>query len=225
MQSWGPGIQSFEAENVNFGYFGQHTISMKKHYGYFFIPPSGQDSGSRSCWKMQSRGPGIQSFEVINMNFGYFGQNTSCMKKHYWLFLLPPSGQASGSRCWKMQSWGPGIQSFEVVDMNFGYFGQNTSCMKKQYWLFLLPPSGQTSCSRRCWKRHSKGTGIQRFEAVNMNIGYSRQRTSSMKKHYGYFLIPPSEQGSVSGSCWKMQSCGPVVVIPPLPGKAGEPSL
>ena len=140
--------------------------------------------------------------------------------------MLPPSGQASGSRrCWKTQSWGPGIQSFEVVNMNFGYFGQHTSCMKKHYWLFLLPPSGQASCSRRCWKRQSKGTGIQRFEAVNMNIGYIGQHTSSMKKHYGYFLIPPSEQGSGSGRCWKMQSWGPVVVIPPLPGKAGEPGL
>ena len=133
------------------------------------------------------------------------------MKKHYWLVLLPPSGQASGSRrCWKMQSWGPGIQSFEVVNMNFGYFGQHTSCMEKHYWLFLLPPSGQASFSRRCLKRQSKGTGIQRFEAVNMR--YTGQHTSPMKKH-GYFLIPPSEQASGSGRFWKMQSWGPVVVI------------
>ena len=96
--------------------------------------------------------------------------------------MLPPSGQASGSRrCWKTQSWGPGIQSFEVVNMNFGYFGQHTRCMKKPYWLFLLPPSGQASCSRRCWKRHSKGTGIQRFEAVIMNIRYTGQHNSSIK--------------------------------------------
>ena len=36
MQSQGPGIQSFEAVNANFGYFGQHTSAMKKQYGYFW---------------------------------------------------------------------------------------------------------------------------------------------------------------------------------------------
>ena len=131
---------------------------------------------------MQSWGPHTQSFEAVNMNFGYFAQHTSSMRKHYGYFFKPPSEQASGSRrCWKMQSWGPGIQSFEVVNMNFGYFGQHTRCMKKPYWLFLLPPSGQASCSRRCWKRHSKGTGIQRFEAVIMNIRYTGQHNSSIK--------------------------------------------
>ena len=142
MQSWGPGIQSFEAVNMNFGYFGQHTSSMKKHYGYFLIPPSGQASGSRRCWKMQSWGQGIQSFEAVNMNFGYFGQHTCSMNKHYWYILIPPSGQASGLiRCWKMQSRGPGIQSFQAVNMNFGYFGQHTSSLIKivgTFWYHLL---------------------------------------------------------------------------------------
>ena len=55
--------------------------------------------------KLEGLGPGIQSFEAVNMYFGYFGQHTSFMKKNYWYFLIPPSGQASGSiRCWKMQS-------------------------------------------------------------------------------------------------------------------------
>ena len=37
MQSWGPGIQSFEAVNMKFGYFGQHTTSsMKKPLSVHF---------------------------------------------------------------------------------------------------------------------------------------------------------------------------------------------
>ena len=129
-----PGIQSFEAVNMNFGYFGQYTSSMKKHYGYFLIPPSGQASGSRRCWKIQSWGPGIQSFEAVIMNFGYFVDHTGPMEKHCWYILIPPSGQASGSmRCWKMKSRGPGIQSFQAVNMNFGYFVQHASPNKKHY--------------------------------------------------------------------------------------------
>ena len=54
------------------------------------------------------RGPGIQSFEAINMNFGYFGQHISSMKKYYWYILISPLGQASGSRrCWKILPWHP----------------------------------------------------------------------------------------------------------------------
>ena len=71
MQSPGPGIQSSETVNTNFGYFGQHTSSMKKHYGYLFISPSGQASGSIRCCKIQSPGPGIQSFEAVDMILGY----------------------------------------------------------------------------------------------------------------------------------------------------------
>ena len=98
MKSWGPGIQSFEAVVMNFGYFVQHTGPMKKHYWYFLIPPSGPASGSWRCWKMLSWGPGIQSFEAVIMNLGYFGQHTSPMKKHYGYVLIAPSGQASGPR-------------------------------------------------------------------------------------------------------------------------------
>ena len=151
MQSWGPGINSFEAENMNFGYFGQHTSSMKKYYWYILISSLGQASGSRRCWKILSWGPGILSFEAVNMNFGYFGQHTSSMKKHYGYFIKPPSGQASGSRrCWKMQSQGSNIQSFEAVSMNFGYFGQHITSMKKYYRYILIPLSGQASGSIRC---------------------------------------------------------------------------
>ena len=153
MWSWGPGIQSFEAVIMNFEYYVQHTEPMKKHFWYFLIPPSGQASGSRSCWKMQCWGPGIQSLEAVFMNFGYFVQNTGPKKKHFWYFFTPPSGLASGSwRGCKMQSWGPDIQSFEAVFMNFGYFVQHTGPKKKHFWYYLTPPSGQASGSRRCWK-------------------------------------------------------------------------
>ena len=86
MQSRGPGIQSFEAVNVNFGYFGHHTKAMKKHYGYFLIPPSGQASGSIRCRKMQSQGPGVHSFQAVNMNFWYVGQHTGLLKNNMGTF-------------------------------------------------------------------------------------------------------------------------------------------
>ena len=103
MQSRGPCIQSFEAFNMNFGYFVQHTSLMKKHYWYLLIQPSGPASGSKRCWKLESWGPSINSFEAFNMNFGYFVQYTSPMKRHYWYFLIQPSGSAFGSkRCCNM---------------------------------------------------------------------------------------------------------------------------
>ena len=154
---------------------------------------------------MQFWGPGILSFEAVNVNFGYFVQHIGPMKKHYWFFLIPPSGPASGSwRCWKMQSWGTSILSFEAVNMNFGYFVQHIGPMKKHYWFFLIPPSGPASGSWRCWKMLSWGPGIQSFEAVIMNLGYLGQHSSSMKKHYGYFLIAPPGQASGPRRCWKM---------------------
>ena len=144
MQSWGPGILSFEAVNVNFGYFVQHIGPMKKHYWFFLIPPSGPASGSWRCWKMLSWGPGIQSFEAVIMNLEYLGQHTSSMKKHYGYFLIAPSGQASGPRrCWKLQSWGPGIQNFEAVNMNLGYFVQHTGWMKNIIGTFWYQPQGK----------------------------------------------------------------------------------
>ena len=55
-------------------------LALWKKLWYFLIPPSGQASGSISFWKMQSPSLGIQSFETVNTNFGYFGQHTSSMK-------------------------------------------------------------------------------------------------------------------------------------------------
>ena len=103
MQSRGPGIQLF------IWILG------------ILIPPSGQASGSKSCWKMQSQGLGIQSYQAVNMIFWYFVQHTSPNKKHNWKFLISPFEPALGSlRCLKIQSWGPGIQSFEAVDEFWG---------------------------------------------------------------------------------------------------------
>ena len=45
---------------------------------------------------MQSQGSDIQSFEAVSMNFGYFGQHITFVKKYYRYILIPLSGQASG---------------------------------------------------------------------------------------------------------------------------------
>ena len=131
MQSWGPGIQSFKASNMNFGYFVQYTSLMKKHCWFFLIPPTGSASGLSRCCKMQSWGPGIHIFKALNMKFGYLVQHTSPMKTHYRYFLIALSGSAQGSRrCCKTQSWGPGIHSFKALNMKFGYFVQHRASTK-----------------------------------------------------------------------------------------------
>ena len=87
-------------------HFIQHTSPMKKRYWYFLIPPSGPASGSRRCWKMESWGPGVHSFEAFHIISGYFVQYARPLKRHYQYFLILPSGPASGTRrCWKMESW------------------------------------------------------------------------------------------------------------------------
>ena len=65
----------------------------KKHYGYFLIAPSGQASGPRRCWKLQSWGPGIQNFAAVNMNLRYFVQHTGCMKNIIGTFWYQPQGK------------------------------------------------------------------------------------------------------------------------------------
>ena len=40
------GFNAIPLINMNFGCFGHYTSSMKKHYRYFFKPPSGQALGS-----------------------------------------------------------------------------------------------------------------------------------------------------------------------------------
>ena len=67
-RSWGPSLHSFEAFNMNFGYFVQYT----RHCWYRLISPSGLASDLRRCCKIESWGRGIQSFEAFNMNFGPF---------------------------------------------------------------------------------------------------------------------------------------------------------
>ena len=119
MQSWGPSINSFEAFNMNFGYFVQYTSPMKRHYWYFLIQPSGSALGSKRCCNMESWGPSNHSFEAFNMKFGYFVQYTSPLKRHYWYCLISPSGLASASRrSYKMESWGCGIHSFVAFNMS-----------------------------------------------------------------------------------------------------------
>ena len=98
-------MHSFDASTLNFGEVVQHISPLNKHYWHFLIPPSGLTLGSKRCWKMEFRGPGMHSFDAPTINFGEVIQYTSPMNKHYWYFLIPPSGPISNSkRCWKMQS-------------------------------------------------------------------------------------------------------------------------
>ena len=140
MQSWGPGILSFEAVNVNFGYFVQHIGPMKKHYWFFLIPPSGPASGSWRCWKMLSWGPGIQSFEAVIMNLGYLGQHTSSKKKTLWV-LFNSTFRASFRpkkvleiavlRPWHPELWSCKHESRIFCSTYWLY--------EKHYWYFLIP--------------------------------------------------------------------------------------
>ena len=103
--------------NMNFGYCVQYRRPLKKHYWYFLIPPSGPASGSRGCWKMESGGPGIQSFGAFNINFVYFAQHTCPLKKTLLVFFDATPRPVSGSRrCRKMGSWGHGIYGCPGVD-------------------------------------------------------------------------------------------------------------
>ena len=204
MQSWGPGILSFEAVNVNFGYFVQHIGPMKKHYWFFLIPPSGPASGSWRCWKMLSWGPGIQSFEAVIMNLGYLGQHTSSKKKTLWV-LFNSTFRASFRpkkvleiavlRPWHPELWSGKHESRIFCSTYWLY--------EKHYWYFLIPTSGQASASWRCWKMQSWGPGIQSFEAVNMNLGNSVNILALWKTLLVLF-IPPSGPASGSWRCWRM---------------------
>ena len=144
MESWGPSMHSSDASTMNFGEFVQHTNHLNKHYWYFLIPPSGPASGSRRCWKMETWGPGVHSFEAFHMISGYFVQYASPLKIHYQYFLILPSGPASGSRrCWKMESWSPGIHSFEAFNMNLGILVNTQTLRKYIIGIFLYHPQGQ----------------------------------------------------------------------------------
>ena len=204
MQSWGPGILSFEAVNENFGYFVQHIGPMKKHYWFFLIPPSGPASGSWRCWKMLSWGPGIQSFEAVIMNLGYLGQHTSSKKKTLWV-LFNSTFRASFRpkkvlEIAVLRPWHPELCSCKHESQ---IFCSTYWLYEKHYWYFLIPTSGQASASWRCWKMQSWGPGIQSFEAVNMNLGNSVNILALWKTLLVLF-IPPSGPASGSWRCWRM---------------------
>ena len=150
---------------MKFGKFVQHTNPLNKHFWYFLIPPSRPASGSRRCWKMETWGPGVHSFQAVHMISGYFVQYASPLKRHYWYFMIPSSGPPSGRRCCNMEGWGPNIHSFEAISMNFGYFVQYTSPLKRHCWYRLTSPSGLASGLRRSCKMNSSGRGIQSFSS------------------------------------------------------------
>ena len=103
MESWGPGMHSFDASTLNFGEVVQHISPLNNYYWHFLIPPSRVASGSRRCLEIEAWGPGFHSFEAFNMNFRYFGQYNNPWKRHCCYFLISPSGPPSGWRgCWKM---------------------------------------------------------------------------------------------------------------------------
>ena len=105
----------------------QHISPLNKHYWHFLIPPSGPTSGSKRCWKMESWGPGMHSFDASTLNFGEVVQHISPLNKHYWHFLIPPSGPASGSRrCWKLDSCSQGAQSYGDFHISFLVLWANT---------------------------------------------------------------------------------------------------
>ena len=156
MESWGPGMDSFDASTMNFWEVVQHTSPLDKHYWYFLVPPSGPTSGTKVCWKMESWGP----FDTSIMNFGEVVQLTSPLNKHYWHFQIPPSGPASDSwECWNIEAWGPGLHSFDASTMNFGEVVQHTSPLNKHYWHLLIPPSGTALDSWGCWNKEAWGPG------------------------------------------------------------------
>ena len=104
MESWGPGMHSFNASTMNFGKIVQHTSPLNKQYWHFLIPPSGPASDSWECCNIEAWGPRLHSFDASTMNFGEVVQHTSPLNKHYWHFLIPPSGPASDS--WVLEYWG-----------------------------------------------------------------------------------------------------------------------
>ena len=108
IESWGPGLHSFEASKHEFWVLCS-MWPLKKHYWYFQIPPSGPASDSWECWNIEAWGPGLHSFDASSMNFGEVVQHTSPLNKHYWHLLIPPSGTALDSwGCWNKEAWGPG---------------------------------------------------------------------------------------------------------------------
>ena len=108
--------------SMNFGYCVQYKRPLKKHYWYFLIPPSGPASGSRGCWKMESWGPGIQSLEAFNINFGYFVQHTCPLKKNIIsIFWYNPQGKFQAQE--GAGNWAPEALASTVVKLSTSILG------------------------------------------------------------------------------------------------------
>ena len=64
MQSWGPSINSFQALNMNLGYFVQHKSPLKKHHciGIFLYHPQGQLQAQDGDvkWGAEARDPKLK---------------------------------------------------------------------------------------------------------------------------------------------------------------------
>ena len=158
MQSWGPHTQSFEAVNMNFGYFGQHISSKKKHYGYFFKPPSGQAPGSRRCWKMHLR-PWHPEFWSWKREFWVLWSAYHLYEKILSLHF-DTTFRASFRLNKVLENAVPKALVSRVFKLLIKFLG------------ILIPPSGQASGSKSCWKMQSQGLGIQSYQAINMNFWY-----------------------------------------------------
>ena len=151
---------------MNFGYFIQHTSTLRKSYWYFLIPTSGPASGSRRCCKMQSWGPCIHSFEAFNMNLGYFVQHTSPVKNIIGIFSSKPQGQLQGQK--GVVIWSPAAVASTVFKLLMWILGI-------LFWVFcwhcLISPSGPASSWRRCYMQ-SWGPSMHSFEPFKVNIWY-----------------------------------------------------
>ena len=57
----------------------------------------------------------MHSFEALDMDFGYFVQHSSPLKKHYWYFVYHPLGQPQAQK--GVGKWSPEgrIHSFETL--------------------------------------------------------------------------------------------------------------
>ena len=120
MLSWGPDINSFEAFNMSYWYFVQHTSPLKRHYWYFIIQPSGPPSGSRRCWNMECWGPNIHSFEAISMNFGYLVNILALWIDIIVILWYHLQGQLEAESVAKCSSVALSINSLKLLTWIFG---------------------------------------------------------------------------------------------------------
>ena len=120
-------LRNLRAQRVDFGICHKQNIGEEPGQVKFGVPSSGPTSDSKRCWKMESWGPGMHSFDASTLNFGEVVQHISPLNKHYWHFLIPPSGPALGSRrCWKLDSCSQGAQSYGDFHISFWVLWANT---------------------------------------------------------------------------------------------------